>query len=50
MQTYGLLSRLLEEGNHVHMAVRLFASVVIARMFSELSGSNTHLLSFTGIL
>jgi len=23
-QTYGLLGRLLEEGNHIHMAVRLF--------------------------
>jgi len=39
MQTYGLLNRLLEEGNHMHMVVRLsthFASSVFAQTFSEL--------------
>ena len=37
-QTYGLLSRLLEEGNHIHMAVRLsvhYACAISAQTFSK---------------
>ena len=37
MQTYGILTRLLEEGNHMHMAVRLSIYFASARLRSGFS-------------
>jgi len=58
-QTYGLLGRLLEEGNHIHMAVRLsfhYACAISVQTFSRLPDKcawviiNISLLSLAGLL